>query len=84
MSMNSNSDAASLLKEGDDQYEALAWQMFEEMLGWAGEYGQGHEDELNKDSGHVRAKYAYKMGELSGQRESLVTKLESLLRGKQA
>ena len=34
MSMNSNSDAASLVKERDDQYEALAWQMFEEMLGW--------------------------------------------------
>lgn len=78
--MDSKPEAASLLKERDHQYETLAWQMFEEMLGWAEEYGRGHGDALNEIAGDVRQKYAYKMGELSGQRESLVTRLESVLR----
>lgn len=75
-------DVALLLKDCDDQYEALAWQIFEDMLEWAEEYGQGHEDALNEVAGDVRAKYAYKIGELSGQRESLVTRLESISHGK--
>lgn len=79
--MDPKPDVASLLKERDEQYEALAWQMFKDMLGWAEEYGHGHEDALYEVAGDVRAKYAYKMGELSGQRESLVTRLESMSRG---
>ena len=60
--MDPKPDAASLLKQRDDQYEALAWQIFEDMLECADEYGQGHEVPLNEVAGGIRANHAYKMG----------------------
>ncbi|KAL3154246.1 hypothetical protein ABBQ32_013745 [Trebouxia sp. C0010 RCD-2024] len=69
-------------KARDAQYEALAWEMLDEMLESALEYGSGHEDALNKIADELRVEYAYKMGELSGQRQSHLTQLENTLRKK--
>ena len=73
-------DAASLLRKREQQYEDLAKQMFEDMLQVAKEYGSGHENSLDEVAGQIRCEYAYKMGELSGQHEALVTQLEEAFR----
>ena len=81
-SMDPKPGVASLLKTRDAEYEDLAWEMFDDMLMWAKELGRGHEDSLNEIASGVRSKYSYKMGELSGQRESLITQLENAFRDK--
>lgn len=80
--MDPKPDVVSILKNREAEYEELAWDMLEDMLQWAKEFGSGHEDSLNEVAGDVRSKYSYKMGELSGQREALITRLENAFRKK--
>ena len=75
-------DAAEVVKARDAQYEGLARQVLEDMLESALEYGSGHEDALNKIADELRVEYAYKLGELSGQRQSHLSQLEDTFRNK--
>ncbi len=56
--------------------------MFDEMLVCAKEYARGHEEVLNEIGNEIRVKYAYKMGELSGQRDTLISQLKWALHEK--
>lgn len=75
--MESKPDVLSLIKKREDEYEKLAWQMFEDMVDCALEYGRGHSDAINDIAGDLRTKHAYRMGELSGQRELLMAQLKT-------
>ena len=75
-------DAAALLSTREGKYESLAWDVFDEMLACAKEDARGHEDVLNEIGNEIRVKYAYKMGELSGQRDTLISQLKCALHEK--
>ena len=75
-------DAAALLSTREDKYESLAWDMFDEMVACAKEYARGHEDVLTEIGNEIRVKYAYKMGELSGHRDTLISQLKCVLHEK--
>ena len=75
-------DAAALLSTREDKYESLAWDMFDEMFACAKEYARGHEEILTEIGNEIRVKYAYKMGELSGQRDTLISELKRALHKK--
>ena len=76
----SEPDATSILTQRDKQYEVLAWEMFDDMLGRAEEYGHRHMDQIDEIAVEARTKYAYKLGELSGQRELVITKMGKAFR----
>ena len=79
--MDAKSDAISLLKEREKQYEQLAWEMFDEMVEWTKSYARGRrDDEINELASDLVRKHAYRMGELSGQRESFMAQLQSARR----
>ena len=80
--MDAKPDAISLLKERENKDEKLAWEMFDEMVGWAREYGRGYEDAIDEVASDLQRKHAYRVGELSGQRESFTAQLESARREK--
>ena len=75
-------DAAALLSTREDKYESLAWDMFDEMVACAKEYARGHEEVITEIGNEIRVEYAYKMGELSGQRDTLISQLKCALHEK--
>lgn len=79
--MSSSSKVTEILKSREKRYEELAWDILDDMLASAVEW-RAHEAEMKSVASDIRAEYAYKMGELAGQRESLIAQLENAFHNK--